>query len=49
MPTYQVYDAKIDTGTSYLTKEVAYFLGGIYAADEKVESGDRIYWAAPVR
>ena len=38
MPTYQVYNAGIDTGTNYLTKEVAYFLGGIYAADEKVTS-----------
>lgn len=49
MPTYQVYNAKIDTGTNYLTKEVAYFLGGIYAADEKVVSGKKTYWAAPVR
>lgn len=49
MPTYQVYDAGIDTGTNYLTKEVAYFLGGIYAADEKVTSRGKTYWAAPVR
>ncbi|MCM1096893.1 MAG: hypothetical protein NC427_02385 [Ruminococcus flavefaciens] len=49
MPTYQVYDAGINTGTNYLTKEVAYFLGGIYAADEKVVSNGKIYWAAPVR
>lgn len=49
MPTYQVYNAGIDTGTNYLTKEVAYFLGGIYAADEKVTSRGKTYWAAPVR
>lgn len=49
MPTYEVYNAKINTGTNYLTKEVAYFLGGIYAADEKVVSGGKTYWAAPVR
>lgn len=49
MPAYVVYDAKINTGTKYLTEEVAYFLGGIYAADEKVVSNGKIYWAAPVR
>lgn len=49
MPTYQVYDAGINTGTNYLTKEVAYFLGGIYAADERVTSRGITYWAAPVR
>lgn len=49
MTTYQVYDAGIKTGTRYLTEEVAYFLGGIYAADEKVVSNGKVYWAAPVR
>ena len=49
MPTYVVYDAKINTGTRYLTEDVAYFLGGIYAADEKVVSNGKTYWAAPVR
>lgn len=49
MQRYVVYDAKINTGTKYLTEEVAYFLGGIYAADEKVFSNGKIYWAAPVR
>lgn len=49
MPKYVVYDSKINTGTKYLTEEVAYFLGGIYAADEKVVSNGKIYWAAPVR
>lgn len=49
MPTYVVYDAKILTGTRYLTEEVAYFLGGIYAADERVISFGKTFWAAPVR
>nr|DAZ45338.1 MAG TPA: LAGLIDADG-like domain [Caudoviricetes sp.] len=49
MPTYIVYDSKIKTGTKYLTEEVAYFLGGIYAADESVMSNGKTYWAAPVR
>ena len=49
MPDYQVYNAGISTGTQYLTKEAAYFLGGIYAADEKVSSGGKLYWASPVR
>lgn len=49
MPAYQVYDAGINTGTQYLTVEAAYFLGGIYAADEQVASNGKIYWAAPVR
>lgn len=46
---YQVYDAGINTGTTYLTENVAYFLGGIYAANETVVSGNTRYWAAPVR
>ena len=49
MASYQIYDAGINTGTNYLTKEVAYFLGGIFAADEKVVSNGKLYWAAPVR
>lgn len=50
MCDYQIYDAGIYTGTKYLTNEVAYFLGAIYAANEKVEDCDNnIYWAAPVR
>lgn len=46
---YQVYDAGINTGTTYLTEKVAFFLGGIYAANETVVSGNTRYWAAPVR
>lgn len=46
--TYVRFDAGIVTGTNYLTEEVAYFLGGIYAADEHI-GGVKRYWAAPVR
>lgn len=49
MASYPIYNAGIKTGTRYLTTEVAYFLGGIYAADEGVTSNDKLYWAAPVR
>lgn len=49
MVSYQIYNAGINTGTKYLTTETAYFLGGIYAADEKVSSSGKLYWAAPVR
>lgn len=49
MASYQIYSAGINTGTNYLTAEVAYFLGGIFAADEKVNSNGKLYWAAPVR
>lgn len=45
----QIYDSGIETGTKYLSVEVAYFLGGIYAADENVMSNGKLYWAAPVR
>ena len=45
----QIYNAGIETKTKYLTKELAYFLGGIYAADEKVVSKGKLYWSAPVR
>ena len=49
MASFLIYDAGIKTGTKYLTTEVAYFLGGIYAANEKVNSDSKLYWAAPVR
>lgn len=32
----QIYNAGIKTNTKYLTPELAYFLGGIYAANESV-------------
>lgn len=49
MMALQIYDAGIKTNTKYLTPELAYFLGGIYAADESVPTEDKLYWAAPVR
>lgn len=45
----QIYNAGIKTNTKYLTPELAYFLGGIYAANESVSSNGKLYWAAPVR
>lgn len=45
----QIYNAGIKTSTKYLTPELAYFLGGIYAADESVTANGKHYWAAPVR
>ena len=49
MPSYVVYDPKIQVKTRYLTKEVAFFLGGIYAAKESVISEGKTFWVAPVR
>ena len=49
MPTYIVYNAGIKTGSKYLNLETAYFLGGIYAADEHGSSSGKLYWEAPVR
>lgn len=46
---YQVYDSGINTGSAFLTEEVAFFLGGIYAANECVRNANGLYWAAPVR
>jgi len=46
---YQVYNPGINTGSSFLTEKVAFFLGGIYAANECVKSDNGLYWAAPVR
>lgn len=45
----QIYNAGIKTNTKYLTPELAYFLGGIYAANESVIANGKRYWAAPVR
>lgn len=49
MPSYVVYNSKLDVGTKYLTEELAYFLGGIYAANEMASTNNQIFWAAPVR
>lgn len=35
--------------THYLTEQMAYFLGGIYASEEQVISSDDRYKIAPVR
>ena len=47
--SYVVYDAGIDFGTQYLTKEAAYFLGNIFSSDEKITVSNQLYWIAPVR
>ena len=39
----------IDFGSDYLTNEVAYFLGGILAADESAIKNGIKYWIAPFR
>lgn len=46
---YVVFDSGIDFGSRYLTPEIAYFLGGICAANEKVTVDNDVYWVAPVR
>lgn len=49
MTAFITYDSGLKTGTKYLTHETAFFLGGIYAANEHVSSAGKSYWAAPVR
>lgn len=39
----------IDFGSDYLTNEVAYFLGGILAADENKIKNGQAFWIAPFR
>lgn len=39
----------IDFGSNYLTNEVAYFLGGILAADERTTRNEQTFWIAPFR
>lgn len=43
------YNSGLQLGTEYLTREAAYFLGGIYSSGEFVRTGDDLYWIAPVR
>lgn len=43
------YDSGIEFGTKYLTKETAFFLGGIFSSNECVNAGHDLYWIAPVR
>jgi hypothetical protein len=46
---YQQLNVDIEMGTKYLINESAYFLGGIFAANESVISNNIKYWIAPVR
>jgi len=39
----------IDFGSDYLTNEVAYFLGGILAANEHTINNGQTFWIAPFR
>lgn len=47
--TYVVFDSGLMMNTQYLTENVAYFLGGIYASEEQVISSGKKYKIAPVR
>ena len=49
MKNYQRIDVGLDMGTEFLINEVAYFLGGIIAADEFATIGRDTYRMAPVR
>lgn len=46
---YQLLDIDLDMGTKYLINESAYFLGGMFAANESVTKGDMKHWISPVR
>ncbi len=46
---YQELNIDLEMGTKYLINESAYFLGGIFAANENVTRNDRLFWIAPVR
>lgn len=46
---YQQLNIDMEMGTKYLINESAYFLGGIFAANESVVSNNMKYWIAPVR
>lgn len=46
---YQPLNIDLEMGTKYLINESAYFLGGIFAANESVQVEDKMYWIAPVR
>ena len=46
---YKNLDINIEMGTKYLINENAYFLGGIFAANESVTCNNVKYWIAPVR
>jgi site-specific DNA recombinase len=46
---YKELHIDLETGTKYLINESAYFLGGMFAANESVTKNGRMYWIAPVR
>lgn len=46
---YETLNIDLDMGTKYLINESAYFLGGIFAANESVISRGQKYYIAPVR
>lgn len=46
---YEKLNIDIDMGSKYLINESAYFLGGIFAANESVISKGQKYWISPVR
>ena len=46
---YVVFDSGLAMNTKYLTENVAYFLGGIYASEEEVGVSGEKYKIAPVR
>jgi len=47
--TYRELHTDLEMGTKYLINESAYFLGGMFAANESVVARGRKYWIAPVR
>ena len=49
MPAYELLNIDLDMGTRYLINESAYFLGGIFAANESVVVRGQKYYIAPVR
>lgn len=46
---YVAFNPGLAMNTQYLTEQMAYFLGGIYASEEQVISSDGKYKIAPVR
>lgn len=46
---YVSFDPGMEMNSEYLTEEMAYFLGGIYASEEHVKSSNVDYMISPVR
>ena len=46
---YLPFDSGLKISSKYLTEELAYFLGGMYAAEEQVSSSGKNYKIFPVR